>query len=104
VANGTQPNRLRISDLRRANAADTTLVNLLQTLTGKIQVCAKLGVFEYEAGTEGHEALAQAFRELAETERESFRVLLEHLRQHLNELPESHAGPDYRRSPSAVNR
>ena len=79
---------LRLSDLRRAQAADVSLENLLSAITGRIQECARLAVFEYEAGNDGHEALAVAFRALGEIERESFRTLLEHLRRHLNELQE----------------
>ena len=82
---------LRLSDLRRAQAADVSLENLLSALTGKIQDCARLAVFEYEAGNDGHEALAVAFRSLGDIERESFRMLLEHLRRHLNELQEAPA-------------
>jgi len=78
---------VRLSDLRRAKAADVTLENLLSALTGKIQTCARLAVFEYEAGSEGHPDLALAFHNLAVAERESFRILLDHLRRHLNEMP-----------------
>src|SRR5690349_17628197 len=77
---------VRLSDLRRAKAADVTLENLLSALTSMIQECARLAVFEYEAGNEGHGDLARAFHNLAITERESFRVLLDHLRGHLNDL------------------
>jgi hypothetical protein len=82
---------LRLSDLRRAQAADVSLENLLNAITGKIQDCARLAVFEYEAGNEGHDALAVAFRALGEIERESFRTLLDHLRRHLNELQDEPA-------------
>jgi hypothetical protein len=82
---------LRLSDLRRAQAADASLENLLNAITGKIQDSARLAVFEYEAGNEGHEALAVAFRALGEIERESFRTLLDHLRRHLNEVQDEPA-------------
>jgi len=82
---------LRLSDLRRAQAADVSLENLLNAITGKIQNCARLTVFEYEAGNDGHEALAVAFRSLGEIERESVRTLLDHLRRHLNEIQEEPA-------------
>jgi hypothetical protein len=78
---------LRLSDLRRAQAADATLENLLSALTCKIKDCARLAVFEYEAGSAGHQTLAIAFRDLGDVERESFDRLLDHLRRHLNELP-----------------
>jgi hypothetical protein len=77
---------VRLSDLRRAKAADVSLENLLTAVTSKLQSCARLAVFEYEAGSEGHVDLAMAFHNLAVAERESFRVLLDHLRRHLNEL------------------
>jgi hypothetical protein len=95
----------RLSDLQRSHAADATLKNLLSTLTGQIQTCAKLAVFEYEASNEGHQALALAFRELGEVERASFNTLLEYLRRHLNELePESPPAPVRRTSSGAGNR
>jgi hypothetical protein len=87
VASEASDAAVRLSDLRRAQAADVTLENLLSAITGKIQDCARLAVFEYEAGNEGHTELALAFRGLGEIERESFRTLLDHLRRHLNELP-----------------
>ena len=92
---------LRLSDLRRAQAADVSLENLLTAITSKIQDCARLAVFEYEAGNEGHPELALAFRALADVERESFKALLDHLRRHLNAMPEA-APADPFRSPSAV--
>jgi|tagenome__1003787_1003787.scaffolds.fasta_scaffold20908399_3 hypothetical protein len=96
---------LRLSDLRRAHAADATLENLLRTLTEKMQACSTLTVFEYEAGNDGHEALATAFRQVAATERESFTLLLEHLRRHLNELPaQPRIDAGYQASPSAGDR
>jgi hypothetical protein len=84
---------LRLSDLRRAQAADASLENLLNAITGKIRDSARLAVFEYEAGNEGHDALAVAFGALGEIERESFRTLLDHLRRHLNELQDEPAPP-----------
>ena len=95
----------RLSDLQRSYAADATLKNLLSTLTGQIQASAKLAVFEYEADSEGHKALAAAFHELGEIERASFNTLLEYLRQHLNELvPETPPAPVRRAPTRAVNR
>ena len=70
MANDVRDASIRLSDLRRAKAADASLENLLQALTGKIQDCARLAVFEYEAGSEGHPALALAFHELADIERD----------------------------------
>ena len=88
---------IRLSDLQRARAADATLKNLLSTLTGQIQTSATLAVFEYEAESEGHPALAAAFHELGEIERSSFNALLASLRRHLNELePQAHAAAAHR--------
>jgi hypothetical protein len=92
---------IRLSDLRRAQAADVSLENLLSAVSSKIQDCARLAVFEYEAGSEGHAALAIAFRDLAVVERESFRILLDHLRRHLNELP-AEAAPASETFPGAT--
>jgi len=78
---------LRLSDLRESQIADASLENLLHTLTGKMQSSARLAVFAYEAGNEGHAALAEAFRELAQTERRSFNALLVCLQRHLDEMP-----------------
>ena len=83
---------LRLSDLRRAQAADASLENLLTELTCKIKDCARLAVFEYEADNEGHQALAIAFRDLRDVERESFNGLLDHLRRYLNEPPTKASG------------
>ena len=46
----------RLSDLRRAQPADATLKNLLGVLNAKLELCASLPVFEWEAGTEGYES------------------------------------------------
>ena len=78
----------RLSKLQRSRAADATLKNVLTTLSGQIQTCANLAVFAYEADTEGHQALAGAFRNLVEVEQASFNTMLECLRHHLNELPQ----------------
>lgn len=75
----------RLSDLRRAQPGDRTLQNLLGILSAKLDLCARLPVFEYEAGSQGHEACLKAFRRLAEVERQSFEELLACLRAHLDE-------------------
>jgi hypothetical protein len=77
---------ISISDLRGAQPADATLQNLLSVLSAKLELCSRLPIFEYEAGNEGHEATAAAFRHLAEVERRSFNEMLACLRQHLEEL------------------
>jgi hypothetical protein len=64
--------------------ADSTLENLLRTLTAKLEMCSRLPVYEYEASSEGHEASAMAFHQLAEVERRTFSNLLDCLRLHLD--------------------
>jgi hypothetical protein len=76
---------ISISDLRGAQPADATLQNLLSVLSAKLELCSRLPIFEYEAGNEGHETSAAAFRALADVERRSFNELLECLRRHLEE-------------------
>lgn len=74
----------RLSDLRKAQPGDPTLQNLLGVLTAKLELCARLPIYEYEAGTQGHHAAVAAFRRLAEVERDSFNDILDCLRQHLD--------------------
>jgi hypothetical protein len=75
----------RLSDLRKAQPGDPTLQNLLGVLSNKLDLCARLPIFEYEAGSQGHEACAAAFHRLAEIERRSFNEMLACLRDHLDE-------------------
>jgi hypothetical protein len=77
----------RLSDLSAAHPADRTLENLLRTLTAKLDLCARLPVYEYEADSEGHPASAEAFQQLGAYERRSFDELLQCLRRHLDEAP-----------------
>ena len=79
----------RLSDLARVHPADRTLQNLLGTLSAKLDMCSRLPVYEYEAASEGHEASAMAFRELAEVERRTFNNLLACLRVHLDEAADA---------------
>jgi hypothetical protein len=95
---------LRLSNLRRAQAADVSLENLLTAITSKIQDCARLAVFEYEAGNAGHPDLALAFRDLGDVERESFKTLLDHLRRHLNAMPEAAPAERFRSTSAVVER
>jgi len=74
----------RFSDLRSAHPADTTLQNLLRTLSAKLDTCGRLAVVEYEAHVEGYEACATTFNRLAEVERRSLEELLACLRSHLD--------------------
>jgi hypothetical protein len=73
----------RLTDLRRAQPADATLKNLLGVLNAKLELCASLPVYEWEAGTEGYEECAAAFRHLAEAERRSCSDVIDRLREHL---------------------
>ena len=75
----------RLSELRRASAADATLQNLLTALGTKLDLCSRLPIFEYEAASEGHDESATVFRQLAETERNSFNALAECLKRHLDD-------------------
>jgi hypothetical protein len=84
VSESSQPSFAhRLSDLSRAHPADRTLENLLRTLTAKLDLCARLPVYEYEAHAEGHDASAHAFHELAVLENRTFKDLLVSLEQHL---------------------
>jgi hypothetical protein len=73
----------RLSDVSRSEPGDVTLQNLLGVLAGKLDTCRRLPVFAIEADHEGHQASAQAFRELEHAERESLEELLAHLERHL---------------------
>jgi hypothetical protein len=77
----------RLADLQRAQPADATLRNLLGCLNAKLDLCARLPVFEWEAGNEGYESSAHAFRRLAEAERRSCAEILDCLREHLELHP-----------------
>jgi hypothetical protein len=85
-ADDSNPAR-RLSELRRAQPADPTLQNLLGILSAKLELCARLPVFEYEAGSQGHDHCARTFRRLAELERQSFNEILACLRRHIDETP-----------------
>jgi hypothetical protein len=75
----------RLSDLRRSQPTDLTLRNLLNVLSAKMELCASLPVYEYEASAEGHEVSARAFRRLAEAERATCSDVLEQLKAHLDQ-------------------
>ena len=82
--NELRPRSVQAADLRRDQPADTTLRNLLGVLSAKLELCASLPVYEWEAGTEGHTSCALAFRHLAEMERRTCNDVLEQLRLHLD--------------------
>jgi hypothetical protein len=80
-----EPASRRLSDVSRAHPGDVTLQNLLGVLVAKLDTCRRLPIFEYEAGSEGYAACAQAFRRLADAERETVNQLLTCLQDHLTE-------------------
>ena len=91
---------MRLSDLRRGQPADSTMRNLLVLLTDKLELCARLPVYEYEAAGEGYPNCAEAFSALAERERQSFDELLTCLRGQMEagrqggeERSSAHPGP-----------
>lgn len=80
-----QPASRRLIDVSRAQPGDVTLQNLLGVLNGKLDICRRLPICEYEAESEGFEGCAKAFHKLADTERESLDLLLTSLQNHLVE-------------------
>jgi hypothetical protein len=73
----------RVTDLSKAQPADATLKNLLGALDAKLDFCARLAVFEWEADREGWSECANAFHRLAESERRTCSEVIECLREHL---------------------
>lgn len=90
----TEPSQAtkRLTDLRRGQPADATLKNLLGVLSAKLELCASLPVYEWEAVSEGYEACARAFRELAEAERRSCSEVIDRLREHLVQRADTQGG------------
>jgi hypothetical protein len=82
----------RLTDLRRAQPTDATLKNLLRVLNAKLELCASLPVFEWEAGSEGFDECAAAFRRMAEAERRSCTDVIDRLREHLEQRPHTQGG------------
>jgi hypothetical protein len=74
----------RLAELRRAHPRDATLQNLLAVLTAKLDLSARLPVFEYEADSEGFSDTASFMSALASAERESLEDILASLRLHLD--------------------
>jgi hypothetical protein len=87
----SEPTR-RLTDLRRAQPADATLKNLLGVLSAKLELCASLPVYEWEAGSEGFEECASAFRRLAEAERLACSDVIDRLRDHLEQRARMQGG------------
>ena len=74
----------RLAELRSAQPCDTTLQNLLSVLTAKLDLSARLPVFEYEADSEGFPEAASFMSALASAERESVQDIVRSLRMHLD--------------------
>jgi hypothetical protein len=74
----------RLAELRSAQPCDTTLQNLLNILTAKLDLSARLPVFEYEADSEGFPEAASFMSALASAERESVQDVVRSLRLHLD--------------------
>ena len=74
----------RLAALRSAQPCDTTLQNLLSILNAKLDLSARLPVFEYEADSEGFPEVASFMSALASAERESVQDVLRSLRLHLD--------------------
>lgn len=87
-----------LAELRQSQPGDTTLQNLLHVLSGKLELCGRLPIFEYEAGIEGHRTCAAAFQELAAIEHESFNALVVCLRGHLDETARRQTGGGLKRT------
>lgn len=75
----------RLTELRRALPSDATLQNLVAVLTIKLDLCARLPVFEYEAESEGFTDSASFFGALASAERSSVAEIRRTLQTHLND-------------------
>jgi hypothetical protein len=75
----------RLNDLRASQPGDPTLQNLIAVLTAKLELCSRLPIYEYEAGSQGYDGSARAFRRLAEEERRTFDDLVDTLRQHIDD-------------------
>ena len=74
----------RLNELRRTHTYDSTLQNLLAVLTTKLDLCARLPVYEFEADNAGLADAASFFSALASAERESVHELALSLRVHLD--------------------
>jgi hypothetical protein len=77
------PSARRLTELRSALPYDATLQNLITVLQLKLDLCARLPVFEYEASSEGFGDSASFFQALATIERETVQDTLRSLQVHL---------------------
>jgi hypothetical protein len=83
------PSAKRLTELRSALPYDATLQNLISLVTLKLDLCARLPVFAFEAESEGFEDSASFFNALATIERETVTDLLRSLQAHLDRTSSS---------------
>lgn len=81
-----QTSARRLSELRSASPVDATLENLIRVITIKLDLCARLPIFEYEAGEEGASDCAAVFTALAAEERTQVQELVRSLHGHIERL------------------
>ena len=74
----------RLADLRAAHPHDATLQNLLTIVSAKLDLSARLPVYEYEADSDGFSDTASFLAALASAERESLQEILATLRRHID--------------------
>jgi hypothetical protein len=84
----------RLNELRRTHPYDSTLQNLLAILTTKLDLCARLPIYEFEADNAGLADAASFFSALASAERESVHDLAQSLRVHLDRAQGRFAAAD----------
>jgi hypothetical protein len=83
VARTERSSTQRLTELRSALPYDATLQNLVTVLTMKLDLCARLPIFEYEAESEGFTDSASFFGALASAERTSVNEIRRSLQSHL---------------------
>jgi len=83
VSESRRPTAQSLAGLRNAQPCDTTLQNLLTVLNAKLDLSARLPVFEYEADSEGFPEAASYLSALASAEREAVHDIVRTLRLHL---------------------
>jgi hypothetical protein len=75
-----------IREIRADHAGSETLAHLVSLVDEKLELAARLKLYEYDAGEEGLSDCARAFQHAAEIEREHVQTLLELLCDHLPSL------------------
>ena len=83
MSESRRPPAQSLAGLRNAQPCDTTLQNLLTVLNAKLDLSARLPVFEYEADSEGFSETASFLSALASAEREAVHDIVRTLRLHL---------------------